>query len=206
MAARRSRAKNASAPPTPGEPLVCLGRIVGAHGVRGEVKLESFTEHAEEVAAYGDLYDEAGVRAFPIVEMRAGPKGILARFDGVNDRNAAEDLRGVRLYVPRSRLPRIKDDDEYYQADLIGMAAELLDGSHLGTVRAVQNFGASDLLEIDVAGRKNTLLVPFTRAVVPAVDVKAGRLVVDPPPGLLDEGGTPPPNEAEAEGEPDPDG
>lgn len=164
--------------------------------MRGELKLESFTEHAEEIAAYGDLYDEAGTRVFAIVEMRAGPKGILARFDGVADRNAAEDLRGVRLYVPRRRLPRIEDDDEYYQADLIGLAAELADGSHLGIVRAVQNFGAGDLLEIDVAGRKNTLLVPFTRAVVPAVDVQAGRVVVDPPPGLLDEGGTPPPPDA----------
>jgi 16S rRNA processing protein RimM len=175
---------------------------VGAHGVRGEVKLESFTEYADEIAAYGDLYDETGTRPFPLAEMRAGPKGILARFAGVTDRNAAEDLRGVRLYVPRSRLPRLREEDAYYQADLIGLAAELGDGSALGRVRAVQNFGAGDLLEIDVPGRKNTLLVPFTRAVVPTVDMTAGRVVIEPPPGLLDEGGTPPPADAAA----DPDG
>ena len=173
--------------------------------MRGEVKLESFTEYADEIAAYGDLYDETGTHAFPLAELREGPKGILARFEGVTDRNAAEDLRGVRLYVPRSRLPRIQDDDEYYQADLIGLAAVLGDGSALGRVRAVQNFGAGDLLEIDVPGRKNTLLVPFTRAIVPTVDVTAGRIVIAPPPGLLDEGGKPPEDEeveaAEADGD-----
>ena len=176
--------------------MVCLGRIIGAHGIRGEVKIDSFTELPEEIGAYGELSDESGARTFEITELYEGPKGILARLKGVTDRNAAEDLRGMRLYVPRSRLPRLKDDDEFYQADLIGLAAEA-DGAVIGTVRAVQNYGAGDLLEIDVPGRKNSLLVPFTHAVVPTVDVKAGRVVIVPPPGLLDEGAPPPeePNE-----------
>mgnify|MGYP006274106459 CR=1 FL=1 len=166
--------------------LVCLGRIVVAHGIRGEVGLETYTEFPDEIAAYGDFTDEIGERTFVMTGLRFGPKGMLATFDGVNDRNAAEDLKGTRLFVPRSALPRIRAKDEYYQADLIGMAAVLKDGADLGTVSAVHNFGAGDLLEVRVPGRRETVLVPFTKEVVPDVDVKARRLVVDPPDGLLD--------------------
>ncbi len=167
--------------------MVCLGRVVVAHGVQGWVGIETYTERAEEIAAYGDLTDEAGETTYTLAAMRMGPKGLLALFEGVDDRDAAEDLKGTRLYVPRSALPRIRDKDAYYHADLIGVAAVLIDGTALGTVTAVQNFGAGDLLEIVVPGKRDTVLVPFTKAIVPEVDMKARRLVVDPPPGLLDD-------------------
>lgn len=167
--------------------LVCLGRIVVAHGVRGEVGLETYTEFPDEIAAYGDFIDESGSRTFVMTGLRFGPKGMLATFEGVTDRNAAEDLKGTRLYVPRSALPRIRTKDEYYQADLIGLVAFLKEGGELGTVSAVHNFGAGDLLEVRVPDKRETLLVPFTKDAVPEVDLQAGRLVVDPPAGLLDE-------------------
>ncbi len=166
--------------------MVCLGRIVAAHGVQGWVGIETYTEQPEEVAAYGTLRDERGTREFEVADMRMGPKGILVRLDGVSDRNQAEALKGTRLYVPRARLPKIREKDAYYHADLIGLAAERTDGSALGRVVAVQNFGAGDLLEIKVEGEKDTVLVPFTKEIVPEVDMAGGRVVVDPPAGLLE--------------------
>jgi len=165
---------------------VCLGRVVAAHGVQGWVGIETYTEAADEFVAYGELEDESGATAFAIEEARMGPKGLLVRFADVTDRDAAEALKGKRLYVSRARLPKLREKEAYYHADLIGLAAERTDGFALGRVVAVQNFGAGDLLEIAVAGKADTVLVPFTKAIVPEVDMKGGRLVVDPPPGLLD--------------------
>lgn len=196
MAARTKQARTNEARSGGADKMVCLGRIVAAHGVHGWVGIETYTGQPEEVAAYGTLCDELGTREFEIAEARMGPKGILVRIDGVNDRNQAEDLKGTRLYVSRARLPKIREKEAYYHADLIGLSAERPDGSALGRVVAVQNFGAGDLLEIKVEGERDTVLVPFTKEIVPEVDVAGGRMVVDPPPGLLepagpgDQGGT----------------
>lgn len=160
--------------------LVLLGRISAAHGIRGEVKINSFTDVPEDIAAYGPLTDGAG-RRFLIRQTRPH-KGmsVTAEIDGVTDRNAAEALKGVALYVAREMLPEA-DEDEWYHADLIGLAVFSPEGEGLGEIVAVQNFGAGDLLEIKPPEESRTLLVPFTKAVVPIVDVKAGRVIVDPP-------------------------
>ena len=156
---------------------ILLGRIAGAHGIRGEVLIHAFTEPPENVAAYGPLIDEAGTRAFRIEIVRATAKGVVARLAGVADRDAAEALKGVDLYVERDRLPPAAEG-EYYHADLIGLAAVDPAGQHIGEIVAVQNFGAGDLLEIRLAGARQTELIPFTDASVPEVDVAAKRVVI----------------------------
>lgn len=170
---------------------VCVGVVTGAHGVRGAVRLKSFTAEPEDVAAYGPLEDERGERRFAlrlVGSARGGSaKGVLiAAIPGIDDRDRAEALRGLRLYLPRSALPP-PEEEEYYHADLIGLEATLPDGAALGTVRAVHDFGAGDTLEIE-RSEGQPVMVPFTKAVVPVVDLDAGRLVIDPPPGLLEPG------------------
>jgi len=164
-----------------GRDQILLGRIAGAHGIRGEVIIHAFTEPPENIAAYGPLIDEAGARTFEIAIVHVTAKGVVARLAGVGDRTAAEALRGVDLYVDRDRLPAAAEG-EYYHADLIGMAAFDPAGQHIGEIVAVQNFGAGDLLEIRLAGRGRTELIPFTEAAVPEVDVAAKRVVVVLPP------------------------
>lgn len=171
--------------------LVCLGVIAGARGLDGAVRIRSYTAEPLDIGAYGPLTDETGTRTYVVRPERLARGVVLARIDGVGDRAAAEALRGTRLYVPRERLPETARD-EYYHEDLIGLAVALADGSVLGRVEAVQDFGAGDILEVRL-GTGGSVLVPFTRAVVPEVDLAAGRLVVDPPPGLLDGPGAPPP-------------
>jgi 16S rRNA processing protein RimM len=162
---------------------VCVGVVTGAHGVRGAVRVKSFTADPAAVARYGPLEDESGERQFAL-RLIGSAKGVLvAKLAGIADRDQAEALRGLRLYLPRAALPPA-GEDEYYHADLIGLAAALVDGTPLGQVRAVHDFGAGDTLEI-VRPQGPPVVVPFTRAVVPLVDLAAGRLVVDPPPGLL---------------------
>jgi 16S rRNA processing protein RimM len=158
---------------------VCLGIITGAHGIRGRLRVKSFTGDPEAIAGYGPLSDESGARRFDL-ELTGAQKGVLiARIKGVDDRNAAEALRGLRLYVARAALPE-PEDDEFYETDLIGLAATHEDGSAFGTIRAVNDFGAGASLEIeDQAGQ--TLLVPFTSAAVPVVDIANKRVVVVPP-------------------------
>ncbi len=160
--------------------LVLLGRIAGPHGVRGEVRLTSFTAAPEDIATYGPLIDGKGRRIS--IEALRPLKGVTfaARIAGVADRTAAEALAGAELHVERARLPE-PDEDEWYHADLIGLAAFRMDGGKLGEVIAVQNFGAGDLLEIRRIDGGGTLLVPFTKAAAPVVDVKNGRIVVDEP-------------------------
>lgn len=161
-----------------------MGEVVGVHGVKGVVRVRSFTEDPEAVAAYGPLQDERGGRL--ILHPVGRAKGlVLARIEGVTDRTQAESLRGTRLYVERAALPAIAESEAYYHADLIGLAAESAEGEALGRVAAVHDFGAGDLLEIETApraGRRTgeSLLVPFTRAAVPEVDLAAGRVVVRP--------------------------
>ena len=163
---------------------VCLGIMVGAHGVRGLVKVKSFTENPVDVAAYGPVSDESGRHCWRLEVTGPAPGKsadvVLARIEGVKDRDAAQALHGTRLYVARAALPALAEAETFYQTDLVGLRVEDAEGRVLGTVRAVENHGAGDVLEVAGAeGRE--LLLPFTRAVVPLVDVAGGRLVVEPP-------------------------
>ena len=163
---------------------ICLGVITGAHGVKGRVRIKSFTAEPEAIARYGPLSDERGERRLMIEVTGVSKVTLLAAIEGVDDRDAAEALRGTRLYVERAALPE-PADEEFYQADLIGLTAMRRDGGTLGKVVAVHDFGAGASLEIeDEAGK--TMLVPFTTAAVPQIDVAGGTLVVAPPDGLLD--------------------
>ena len=171
-----------------GEARVCLGAIAGAHGVRGLVRVKSFTEAPEDIAAYGPLSDEAGGRRFTLTVTGRAKGVLLARIEGVTGRDQAAALKGTRLYAPRSALPDLAEET-YYHADLIGLAAEDTEGRPLGRVAMVQNYGAGDLLEIEGGPQDRPLLVPFTRAAVPVVDLVGGRLVVDPPDELEARGG-----------------
>lgn len=162
---------------------VCLGVIAGAHGVRGLVKVKSFTEVPEDVAAYGPLSDPAGTRRFALELKGRAKDALLARIEGVADRDAAQALRGTRLMVERAVLPAIEEPETFYYADLEGLAAEDPVGRPLGRIKAVLNHGAGDLLEIEPPGGNpaRNLLVPFTRAAVPEVDLAGGRVIVVPP-------------------------
>ena len=164
---------------------VCLGAIAGGHGVAGAVRIKSFTAEPKDVAAYGPLSDESGERVFRIKVTGMSKSMVLAEIEGVDDRTAAAALKGVRLYVARACLPAA-EQEEYYHDDLVGLAVDLADGVRLGTVSAVHDFGAGDMIEVERPGPAASILVPFTRAVVPVVDLAAGRLVIDPPPGLLE--------------------
>ena len=158
---------------------VCIAQIGAAHGVRGEVRLKPFTEDPLAVAANGALQTEDGGRV-EIEAVRPAKDMLVARLKGVSDRNAAEALRNVRLYVAREKLPP-PEDDEFYYADLVGLMAVRADGEALGTVKAVHNFGAGDLLEIEPVAGGATMMLPFTETTVPSVDVAEGRIVVEPP-------------------------
>lgn len=157
---------------------VCVARIGAAHGVRGEIKLWSFTEDPAAVADYGPLETQDGKRQFEIESMRAAKDHFVVRLSGVEDRTAAEKLTNTDLYVPRDRLPPIDEDDTYYHSDIIGLAAVTPDGVALGKVTALYNFGAGDLIEIATAQGGEPLLLPFSNAVVPEVDVPGGKLTV----------------------------
>ncbi len=167
--------------------MILLGRIVGAHGIRGEVLVHSFAEEPGNIGSYGALSDKTGTRTFKLRVLRLTPKGaIVARISGISDRNAAEALKGVELYVARDKLPE-PDEDEFYHADLVGLAAVAPDGVPIGEIVAVQNYGAGDLIEIRIPGRKDTELVPFSDRFVPEVDIPARKVVVVMPVSAADE-------------------
>ncbi len=157
---------------------LCVGVIVGAHGVKGTVRVKSFTERPADVAGYGPVEDETGTRRFRLKPVGEAKGVVTATIDGVGDRTAAEALKGMRLYVPRTALP-LPEEEEFYYSDLVGLTAVLADGFELGKVRGVFDFGGGDVIE--VLGSGGTRMFPFTRAVVPVVDIAGGRLVVDPP-------------------------
>ena len=165
---------------------VCVGVVTGPQGVRGAVRIKSFTEVPEDVAAYGPLEDETGRRQFDLRLCGVATGVLIARLPGIEDRDQAEALRGLRLYLPRSALPE-PAAEEYYHADLIDLDAVLGDGTRVGRVSAIYDFGAGDTLEL-ARDRAPPVLVPFTRAIVPIVAPAEGRLVLDPPPGLLGDG------------------
>ncbi|MBB5753432.1 16S rRNA processing protein RimM [Prosthecomicrobium pneumaticum] len=184
---------------------ILVGRIGAAHGVRGEVKVKPFTEDPATLARLGPLETGDG-RKLAIAGIRPQGDGFVARITGVADRNAAEALRNLDLFVDRAALPAIEAEDEFYYADLVGLAAVTVDGTALGRVVAIQDFGAGDLVEIEPPGGGTTRFLPFTRAIVPVVDIAGGRIVVAPPeesearpededegedPGATDEGPAP---------------
>jgi 16S rRNA processing protein RimM len=160
---------------------VLLGRLGAAHGVRGEIRLQSFTADPAAISTYGPLFDASGARRVAIVTLRPiGKDMFVARLEGIGDRSAAEALTGVELFLPREALPA-PEEDEFYLADLEGLRAETREGALLGRVIGVRNFGAGDILEIRPPEGGETLLFPFTKAVVPIVDVAGGRAVIEPP-------------------------
>jgi 16S rRNA processing protein RimM len=164
---------------------VCVARVGAAHGIRGEVRLWSFTADPRAIAAYGALETADGTRCLEIEALRPAKEYFVARFKDITDRDAADRLCNVDLYVPRERLPA-PDADEFYHADLIGLDALDVAGEALGKVVAIHNFGAGDLLEIAPPTGRDTILLPFTAAAVPTVEIAAGRIVVDPSRGLPD--------------------
>jgi 16S rRNA processing protein RimM len=163
---------------------ICVAQIGAAHGTRGEVRLWSFTADPVAVKDYGPLESEDGAAQFEIETLRPAKDHLVARLSGVHDRSQAERLTNLRLYVPRERLPQAAPE-EFYHADLIGLRVEDLDGREIGTVVAIQNFGAGDLLELRAEGESQTLLLPFTAVTVPVVDIAGGRIVIDPPHNLF---------------------
>lgn len=165
---------------------ICVGKIGAAHGIRGEVRVFVQTEDPLAIRSYGELEDEEGARKFEIASARAANGHLVVRFKGIDDRSAAERLTHTQLFVPRERLPVRKEDGVFYHADLVGLRAETKTGEVLGEVIGVPNYGAGDLLEIRPA-RGASLLIPFIDAFVPVVDVKGGKVVVDPPHGLIEE-------------------
>jgi 16S rRNA processing protein RimM len=178
-------AERTTAGTPPAGDMVLLGRISGAQGLKGEVRITTFTDAPENLAAYGPLTTPDG-RLFRIEDLRPVKGAVVAaRLAGIADRTAAEALRGVELYVSRECLPP-PDEDEWYYDDLVGLAAISPEGAAIGEVIAVQNYGAGDLLEIRVSGERQTLLVPFTEAAVPQVDIAAGRVVVRLPEDVED--------------------
>lgn len=163
--------------------LICVARIGAAHGVRGAVKLWTFTEDPLAVRHYGPLQTKDGKRQFEVAQAREAKDHLVATFKGVTTRDEAERLNGLELYVARDKLPAT-DDDEYYHADLIGLAAVTATGEPLGRVVAIHNFGAGDIIEIAPpreAAKGATMLLPFTNAVVPEVDLTGGKVVIDLP-------------------------
>jgi 16S rRNA processing protein RimM len=159
---------------------VCLGQFGAPHGVQGEVRLHSFTADPAAITSYGPLEGEDG-HVFEIEAMRPAKDHFVAKIAGVADRNAAELLKNLKLYVPRARLPEPDEPDEFYHADLIGLAVVDRAGEKLGTVVAVHNFGAGDLIEMNPASGGKTELLPFDEVHVPTVDIAAGKIIVVPP-------------------------
>jgi len=162
------------------EKHICVGSIAGAFGVRGDVRLKSYCAQPEAIAAYAPLFTEDGARSFTVRLIGSVPNGFTARLGGIETREEAEALKGTRLFTDRSKLPQT-DDEEYYHVDLIGLDVLDAGGIKIGKIAAVLNHGANDILEVKGPGLKDSLLLPFTMAVVPTVDIAGGRIIVDLP-------------------------
>ncbi|HXA71508.1 MAG TPA: ribosome maturation factor RimM [Stellaceae bacterium] len=161
-----------------------MGLVLGVHGIKGAVRILSYAAEPEDIASYGPLEDESGGRKFSLTVVGKARGAVLAEVEGIGDRDAATALKGTKLYVRRSALPT-PAEGEFYWDDLVGLRAELKDGTALGEVTAVHDYGGGPSLEVKrEAGA--SVMVPFTNRVVPVVDLEAGRLVIDPPEGLLD--------------------
>lgn len=163
------------------EKRICVGCIAGAHGIKGAVKLHSYTEIPENIANYKTLGSEDASRHFELTVISAAKNPIIVSISGVSDRNEAEKLRNTKLYIDRSELPELEDEDDFYLEDLIGLEAKLEDGALYGTVKYVVNYGAGDILEIQTNTNKKTELIPFTKEAVPELHITQGYLVLSPP-------------------------
>ena len=163
--------------------MVCVGAIAGSFGVKGEVRLKSFCAEPAAIGIYSPLSDESGAE-YDVKITRSIKNGLAAKLSGVFSKEAADELKGTKLFAPRSRLPEL-DEDEFYHADLLGLSVLDTGGTKLGSVKAVLNHGAGDVLEVNTG--KGVVLLPFTLAVVPTVDLKGRRLIVDPPEGTFDD-------------------
>ena len=169
---------------------VLLGVVAAPHGVRGLVRIRSYTEDPMAVAQYGPLSDETGRKLYRVEALSTVKDAVLARIEGVADRTAAEVLRGLRLYVERSALPAA-EEREWYEADIVGLAAVGRDGRDWGKVVAFHDFGAGRTMEVSGgSASRSSVMLPFTAQAVPEIDVAGGRIVVDPPAGLLAGGET----------------
>jgi 16S rRNA processing protein RimM len=169
---------------------VLLGVVAAPHGVRGLVRIRSFTEDPMAVAKYSPLSDETGKRKYRVEALSAARGAVLARIEGVADRTAAEALRGLRLYVERERLPAT-GEREWYEADLVGLSAVGRDGRDWGKVIAFHDFGGGLAMEVSGgSASRSSMMLPFTDEVVPEIDIEGGKVVVDPPAGLLAGGAT----------------
>lgn len=164
---------------------ICVGAIMGAFGVRGEVRVKSFCSEPSDIASYGPLSTEDGKTTYKISLTRPVKTGYAVRLSGVQTKEQADALKGTRLYAPRDALPSLPDD-EFYHADLIGLTVLDTGGETIGKIAAVLNHGAGDLLEVRGPGLAKGALIPFTSAIVPTIDLAAGRAIIDPPDGLLD--------------------
>ena len=167
----------------PDDELVLMGRIGAAHGIRGEVRIQSFTENPVDLATYSPLQTNRSGLTITIKSARKSKNVIIARLEGINDRNDVEKLNGVELFVSRDQLPEHDEDEDFYHVDLIGLEARLKDGSTIGKVIAVPNFGAEDLIEIGTNSKSE--LYPFTKAIVPTINIAEGFLTIVPPDEII---------------------
>ncbi|PIE13712.1 MAG: 16S rRNA processing protein RimM [Rhodobacterales bacterium] len=163
---------------------ICVGAFAGAYGVNGQVRLKSFCAEPAAIADYSPLSDETGARSFEISLSRSINNALIADVTGITSKEAADALKGLRLFARRDQLPTLPDD-EFYHTDLIGLTVLDTGGTVLGKVKAVQNHGASDLLEIIPENGSDTVLLPFTNQAVPTVDLSGGRIIADPPAGVF---------------------
>ncbi|HEY1926477.1 MAG TPA: ribosome maturation factor RimM [Caulobacteraceae bacterium] len=157
--------------------LILVGRVAGAFGVRGEIRITPYTAEPAALLNYRDLRREDGSPALTLTGGRVAGDGLIARAQEVATREEAQALKGLGLFLPRSVFPAIEDEDEFYLADLIGLAAVAPDGTPLGRVKSVQNFGAGELLEIEPSGGA-TWYAPFTMATIPAIRLSDGVIIV----------------------------
>jgi 16S rRNA processing protein RimM len=168
------------------ETHICVGVISGSYGVRGELRIKSFCAVPTDIETYSPLTNEAGTRQFTLALVQPIKNGFSARLTDIATKEEADALRGTQLFARREQLPSLPDD-EFYYADLVGMEVYDTGGDLLGRVKTVQNNGADDLLELQLIGTSNTTFLPFTKAAVPTVDLASGRIVADPPEGILPE-------------------
>ncbi len=161
--------------------LILLGTIGAAHGIKGEVRITSHTQDPEAIASYGPLSTDRGTLTITIEAARLQKNVLIARLTGIRDRDAAEKLNGISLFVERDKLPEPDDEDDFYHADLIGLDARLDSGVSIGRVIALHNHGAGDLIEVQDELKGDTFLFPFTKSVVPTIRIADGYLVIAPP-------------------------
>ncbi len=167
----------------PEDTRILMGTITSPHGIRGEVRIKVFTEDPMAIGSYGPLSDQSGERSFVLSRVRPAKNVVTAALEGISDRDAAEALRGTNLFVARAALPKL-ESDEFYHADLIGILVAGEDGSDLGKIIAVHDFGAGPLIEIAPESGA-TLMAPFSTETMPEIDFEAGTAVLIAPPGLL---------------------